>query len=82
MQYNCQPDYMSFAAGSFDEERIQGELPAVGEHIFVGEGSKAIWDVLPDDQISRYPEFPSSFQKKLDDWKKSKELLVQVEPAT
>ncbi len=65
---------MSFAAGSFDEESIGGDLPAVGEHIFVGDGSKAGWDVLPDDQIPKYSKFPASFQEKLDDWKKTSKV--------
>ena len=66
MQYKFQPGRISITVGSINEESVKGQLPAVGCHIFVAEGEKAAWYVIPDDGIPRYSHFPIEFQKKID----------------
>jgi hypothetical protein len=70
MQYNCQPDRISFTAGSIDEDGVKGSLPKVKDHIFVEPGSKAGWYDLPDDGVPRFSKFSGGFQSKIDAWKK------------
>ena len=69
MQYICQPERIGITAGSINEESVKGQLPKVGEHIFVEEGEKAGWYDIPDDKTPRSRRFDEPFQKKLDAWR-------------
>src|SRR6266536_2534349 len=53
MQYKCQPDQISIAAGTIDEESVKGKLPKVGAHIFVDSMDNDGWYELPKDGIKR-----------------------------
>lgn len=67
MQYKFQPEWISIAAGSIDEESVHGQLVGVSEHIFLGE--KAAWFEVPDDGAERFERFSGNFQEQIDTWK-------------
>ncbi len=69
MRYDFQPQIISIAAGSIDEESIKGELVKPTEHIFLSE--KAAWFEIPDDGLKKFEKFPDGFGKKVEEWKKS-----------
>ena len=73
MTYYALPDTIAVAAGTIDEESVQGELVKPGNHIFLGE--KAKWYVLPEDGLDRYDEWPPGFEDALETWRGSVKKL-------
>lgn len=69
MMYKVQPDKISIAAGSIDEESVKGVLVKPSEHIFLGE--KAGWFEVGNDGLKRFEGFPEGFEGRLESWKKS-----------
>ncbi|TVY60784.1 hypothetical protein LSUE1_G008303 [Lachnellula suecica] len=69
MQYHCEPEVISIAAGSIDEGSVKGKLPKVDQNIFVGQ--KAGWFELPEDGVRSTETFGSAFLKKIEDWEKA-----------
>ncbi|KAI1738159.1 Mss4-like protein [Xylaria scruposa] len=67
MKYHCRPDGTSITMGLVDNEHIIGSLPAVKEHIFLGDKA-AWWDVSSDDGAAQYHGFNESFTRRLQDW--------------
>ena len=73
MTYYALPDTIAVAAGTIDEESVQGELVKPSNHIFLGE--KAKWYTLPEDGLARYDEWPPGFEDALETWKGSVKKL-------
>jgi hypothetical protein len=72
IRYDFQPQWISIAAGTIDEDTVKGALPIPDHHIFVGEKEKAGWEVLPEDGLRRCDGFNKEFQEKLDQWKQER----------
>ncbi|MCJ1467204.1 hypothetical protein MMC07_005827 [Pseudocyphellaria aurata] len=68
MTYKCQPDMMGIAAGTIDEDSVEGELTKATAHIFLEQ--KASWYTLGDDGLQRWDRFGDDFQLKIDEWEK------------
>ena len=67
MTYYAEPDTISIAAGTVDEESMKGRVLKPNSHIFVGE--KAEWYTLPNDSLKRYEAFPPGLTDALEVWK-------------
>lgn len=70
MKYKCQPDKISIAAGTIDEDSVEGELGQVTAHIFLSQ--KAGWYTIGEDGLKRWDRFGDDFQSKIDEWEKKK----------
>ncbi|KAK7920865.1 hypothetical protein PG985_008887 [Apiospora marii] len=67
MKYHCRPDGTSITMGLVDDEHIVGAIPAVKEHIFLGD--KASWWSVPSgDGTARHSGFNEPFSRRLQDW--------------
>ncbi|KAI1748109.1 Mss4-like protein [Xylaria castorea] len=67
MKYHCRPDGTSITMGLVDNEHIAGSLPAVKEHIFLGDKA-AWWNVPSDDGAAQHHGFNEAFTRRLQDW--------------
>ena len=68
MQYRCEPEIIYLTAGTF--EKVVGELPKVGRHIFTGGGKKigGYYDI-PEDGVVQYEQHSDAFEKRIEEWK-------------
>lgn len=71
MQFKCEQEFISISVGTFNEDSIKGKLPDVTSHIFVESMGRTSGYKLPDDNVPKYAKFTTSFQKRLDNWKKA-----------
>ncbi|KAI0904219.1 Mss4-like protein [Ustulina deusta] len=67
MKYHCRPDGTSITMGLVDNEHVIGSLPAIKEHIFLGDKA-AWWNVPLDDGTARHNGFNEPFTRRLQDW--------------
>ena len=70
MKYACEPEKMSIAAGTIDEESVERGLGQATAHIFLSQ--KAGWYTVGEDGLKRWDRFSDDFQVTLEGWKKVK----------
>lgn len=68
MRYSCEPDRMGIAAGTIDDDSVEGELAPATAHIFLSQ--KASWYTIGEDGLERWDRFSNEFQLKIDEWEK------------
>lgn len=69
MMYHCDGANIGIAAGTIDEDSLEGRVMQVTEHIFLGQ--KPGWHAISEDGVKRWERFPDGFEKKLQEWEKA-----------
>ena len=59
---------MGIAAGTIDEDSVEGELGQATAHIFLSQ--KAGWYTIGEDGLKRSDRFGKDFQLKIEEWEK------------
>ena len=69
MQYDFRKEKIYIAMGTVDDESVVGELPQLGEHIYVGKGEHASWEVQLDDGVNRMQGIGVDFEREVSEYR-------------
>lgn len=70
MKSHLELDSIDIAAGTIDDDSVEGDLVPVSAHIFVSQ--KASWFAIGQDGLKRWDRFTGGYQLKLDEWERKR----------
>ena len=70
MKSHLELDSIDIAAGTIDDDSVEGDLVPVSAHTFVSQ--KASWYTIGEDGLKKWDRFTGEYQLKLDEWEKKR----------